>query len=39
MSRAKSLVSADFATIVSNLIPDGFSQFEKLRGPEGEQSE
>ncbi|UQS88640.1 type VI secretion system protein TssA [Pseudomonas chlororaphis] len=39
LSRAKSLVSADFATIVSNLIPDGFSQFEKLRGPEGQQSE
>ncbi|WDH32948.1 type VI secretion system protein TssA [Pseudomonas chlororaphis] len=36
LSRAKRLVSADFATIVSNLIPDGFSQFEKLRGPEGE---
>lgn len=36
LSRAKSLVSADFATIVRNLIPDGFSQFEKLRGPEGE---
>lgn len=36
LSRAKSLVSADFASIVRNLIPDGFSQFEKLRGPEGE---
>ena len=36
LSRAKTLVSADFATIVRNLIPDGFSQFEKLRGPEGE---
>lgn len=36
LSRAKSLVSADFATIVRNLIPDGVSQFEKLRGPEGE---
>jgi type VI secretion system protein ImpA len=36
LNRAKSLVSADFATIVRNLIPDGFSQFEKLRGPEGE---
>ncbi|NQD93587.1 type VI secretion system protein TssA [Pseudomonas sp. CrR25] len=36
LGRAKSLVSADFATIVRNLIPDGFSQFEKLRGPEGE---
>ncbi len=33
LSRAKSLVSADFATIVRNLIPDGVSQFEKLRGP------
>jgi type VI secretion system protein ImpA len=36
LSRAKTLVSADFATIVRNLIPDGFSQFEKLRGPDGE---
>lgn len=36
LSRAKTLVSADFATIVRNLIPDGFSQFEKLRGPESE---
>lgn len=36
LSRAKSLVNADFATIVRNLIPDGVSQFEKFRGPEGE---
>lgn len=36
LSRAKTLVNADFATIVRNLIPDGFSQFEKFRGPEGE---
>jgi len=31
--RAKTLVTADFAAIVRNLIPDGLSQFEKLRGP------
>lgn len=36
LNRARSLVSADFATIVRNLIPEGISQFEKLRGPEGE---
>lgn len=36
LSRAKSLVNADFATIVRNLIPDGLSQFETLRGPETE---
>lgn len=36
LNRARSLVSADFATIVRNLIPEGLSQFEKLRGPEGE---
>ncbi len=34
LGRARSLVDADFATIVRNLIPDGFSQFENLRGPE-----
>ncbi|CAD5204118.1 type VI secretion system protein TssA [Pseudomonas sp. FEN] len=36
LTRAKNLVHADFATIVRNLIPDGLSQFENLRGPEGE---
>lgn len=36
LNRAKTLVNADFATIVRNLIPDGFSQFERFRGPEGE---
>lgn len=34
LSRARGLVDADFATIVRNLIPDGFSQFENLRGPD-----
>lgn len=34
LNRARSLVNADFATIVRNLIPDGMSQFENLRGPE-----
>lgn len=33
LSRAKSLIHADFAAIVRNLIPDGVSQFENLRGP------
>lgn len=36
LNRARSLVSADFATIVRNLIPEGISQFEKLRGPESD---
>nr|WP_178112821.1 type VI secretion system protein TssA [Pseudomonas sp. WS 5412] len=36
LNRAKNLVHADFATIVRNLIPDGMSQFENLRGPDGE---
>jgi type VI secretion system protein ImpA len=33
LNRAKSLVHADFAAIVRNLIPDGLSQYENLRGP------
>lgn len=36
LRRAKHLVNADFATIVRDLIPDGLSQFENLRGPEGD---
>ena len=36
LNRAKVLVNADFATIVRNLIPDGMSQFENLRGPDSE---
>ena len=36
LKRAKTLVTADFAEIVRNLIPDGISQFETLRGPESE---
>jgi type VI secretion system protein ImpA len=36
LSRAKQLVNADFETIVRNLIPDGMSQFENLRGPDAE---
>ncbi|MFC5699297.1 type VI secretion system protein TssA [Pseudomonas sp. GCM10022186] len=36
LSRAKTLVTADFAAIVRNLIPDGLSQFENLRGPGSE---
>src|SRR3546814_5801280 len=37
LNRAKILVNADFATIVRNLIPDGMSQFENLRGPRSEE--
>ena len=33
---SKSLPNADFASIVRNLLPDGYSQFETLRGPEPE---
>ncbi|WP_295472319.1 type VI secretion system protein TssA [uncultured Pseudomonas sp.] len=36
LNRAKGLVNADFAAIVRNLIPDGMSQFENLRGPEAD---
>lgn len=36
LNRAKNLVHADFAAIVRNLIPDGMSQFENLRGPDAE---
>ncbi|MHC6223450.1 type VI secretion system protein TssA [Pseudomonas sp. X10] len=36
LRRAKNLVNADFATIVRDLIPDGLSQFETLRGPEAD---
>ncbi|MDF0729346.1 type VI secretion system protein TssA [Pseudomonas entomophila] len=36
LRRAKNLVDADFATIVRDLIPDGLSQFENLRGPEAD---
>lgn len=36
LNRARQLVSADFAAIVRNLIPDGMSQFENLRGPDAE---
>lgn len=38
LNRARSLVNADFATIVRNLIPDGMSQFENLRGPDADQA-
>jgi type VI secretion system protein ImpA len=36
LNRARGLVHADFAAIVRNLIPDGMSQFENLRGPDAE---
>lgn len=38
LNRARSLVNADFATIVRNLIPDGMNQFENLRGPDADQA-
>lgn len=34
IGRARSLINADFASIVRNLLPDGYSQFETLRGPD-----
>ncbi|WP_268801247.1 type VI secretion system protein TssA [Pseudomonas huanghezhanensis] len=36
LNRAKSLVHADFAAVVRNLIPDGTSQLENLRGPQSD---
>ena len=36
LNRAQGLVHADFAAIVRNLIPDGMSQFENLRGPDAQ---
>jgi type VI secretion system protein ImpA len=36
LNRARKLVHADFETIVRNLIPDGMSQFENLRGPDAD---
>jgi type VI secretion system protein ImpA len=36
LNRAKKLAHADFETIVRNLIPDGMSQFENLRGPDAD---
>ncbi|KAF1066610.1 MAG: hypothetical protein GAK45_01874 [Pseudomonas citronellolis] len=38
LNRARTLVDADFASIVRNLIPDGLSQFENLRGPDADQA-
>ncbi|WP_259754978.1 type VI secretion system protein TssA [Pseudomonas sp. GCEP-101] len=38
LNRARTLVDADFASIVRNLIPDGISQFENLRGPDADQA-
>lgn len=34
LNRAKSLVHADFAAIVRNLLPEGISELEKWRGPD-----
>lgn len=34
IKRAEKLVNADFSAIIKNLLPDGMSQLERLRGPE-----
>ena len=34
LQRAKKLVTADFMQIVQNLLPDGLSQLEQIKGPD-----
>lgn len=34
LQRAKKLVTADFMQIVQNLVPDGMSQLEQIKGPD-----
>lgn len=36
LKRAKFLVTSDFMEIVQNLLPDGLSQLEQIKGPESE---
>jgi len=36
LKRAKLLVTSDFMQIVQNLVPDGLSQLEQIKGPESE---
>jgi len=36
LKRAKLLVTSDFTQIVQNLVPDGLSQLELIKGPESE---
>ncbi len=36
LKRAKYLVTSDFLQIVQNLLPDGLSQLEQIKGPEAE---
>jgi len=38
IARAKKLVPMDFIDIIQNLAPDGMSQVETIRGPEGEEN-
>jgi type VI secretion system protein ImpA len=33
LNRAKYLVTSDFIQIVQNLLPDGISQLEQIKGP------
>ncbi len=38
LQRAKFLVTADFAAIVQNLLPDALSQLEVFKGPDPNQN-
>jgi len=39
LQRAKKLVTADFMQIVQNLLPDGMSQLEQIKGPDPDAEE
>lgn len=39
LERAKKLVTADFMQIVQNLLPDGMSQLEQIKGPDPESDQ
>lgn len=39
LQRAKKLVTADFLQIVQNLLPDGLSQLEQIKGPDPDAEE
>ncbi|MDD2759740.1 MAG: type VI secretion system protein TssA [Methylomonas sp.] len=39
LNRAKYLVTADFMQIVHNLVPDGLSQLEQIKGPDPDAEE
>jgi type VI secretion system protein ImpA len=36
LNRAKYLVTADFMQIIQNLLPDGLTQLEQIKGPDPE---